>query len=486
MTTKREEKALLDFKHVIDDVVQLLRKSTEADTVYMYWVNRSRSQFVLETSSTILPNVMFQDRIAFERHYLDDYKNIDQVTQIKVDEDVKASSLTHYHDFVPARFLTMVPFVNNNETVAITVIETEYQINITDYEDVLSAYKNALVNVLNTYLELTDLHENQQEWTDYEQSTNRISSKMHKVDIVEVLIQEIQKLLPTGGVSFVARGMESWVSVMKSPHSPDSPSLGLLMEEKSMAYDALQKGESMFSIHFNQNPKRIASSESKTEGATLAVPLMINDRRHAVVLAYDNNPLVFKESTKHKIQNLVRIASLAIQVNLGKISVEQDIFTSEFGSFIPDLWEKTLNAQIIRAESTTQKTWFGFVTLDNVAGLRSKLRLESLKRLQRTLVNQLNPARMGFNGFIGFNSDYIYSFLLIGENEEVFNEWQRAIKKQFENPIEMIDGQKVNVQMKLGSVFVNSDRVQVHEVISQAKKELSRVVKDNVKSVSNF
>ncbi len=486
MTKRREEKALLEFKHVLDDVVQLLRKSTEADTVYMYWVNRSREQFVLESSSTILPNVMFSDRVDFGELYLNNYKEIEQVVQLKVGDDVDGQQLKHYYDFVPVRFLTLIPFINNGETVAITVVETEYQLNVLDYEDVLSAYRNALLNVLNTYLELTDLYEQQQEWVDYEHSINSLSAKMHKVDILDQLVQEMDKLLPTGGVTVVARGMNRWVSVLCSVKAPDSPSLGLMVEEKSMAYDALQKGEAQFSIHFNQNPKRISSSENLTEGATLAIPLKINDRRHAVILAYDKNPLVFKESSKHKLKNLVRIAALAIQVNLGKVPVDEDIFTSEYGSFIPDLWERSLKTQIIRSETANNITWFGFITIDNIAELRSSVRLESLKRLQKTMVNLLSPSGMGFNGLIGFNSDYIYSYLLVGERNKEFEEWKNMVLKTFEKPIELVNGQNISVDIRIGSVHVDSGRVEVHELISQAKQALSLAVKESAKTVGNY
>ncbi len=63
MSKRREEKALLEFKHIMDDVVQLLRKATGAETVYFYWVNHVRKQFVLETNSTSLPNVMLFERL---------------------------------------------------------------------------------------------------------------------------------------------------------------------------------------------------------------------------------------------------------------------------------------------------------------------------------------------------------------------------------------------------------------------------------------
>lgn len=477
MSKRREEKALLEFKHIMDDVVQLLRKATGAETVYFYWVNHVRKQFVLETNSTSLPNVMFQDRIQFERLYLNDYKSIDSIKQLVVDEDISPDSLRHYYDFVPVKYVTLIPFINNGETVAITVIETENPLVVSDYDDIFSAYKNALLNVLNTYLELTDLYESQQEWNVYEQSLEQISPKQHRMEILDVMVEEMQRIIPGGGIAVLTRGMEVWTTVLRSLDAPDWPALGLMMEDKSMAYDSLQKGEADFAIHFNQNPKRIATSEINTEGATLAIPLMIADRRYAVILAYHKNALVLKESTKHQLKNLVRVASLAIQVNLDKLSVHQDLFTSEYGSFIPELWEKTLEKQIQRFEVSDEKTWFGFITIQNLPELRSRLRLEELKRMQRMLVTVMNPSRSGFNGFIGFNTDYIFTYLLTGRSEDIHEEWQRALDKQLEKPLELNDGQKIDIQLQIGSMEIDSNHWKVHEVVSIAKKQLSEAVK---------
>lgn len=479
MNTQREEKALLEFKHIMDDVVHLLRKSTDAGTVCFYWVNRVRRQFVLETNSTTMPNVMFQDRVNFDQFFLDPFKEVQSVVQLEIGKDVDESQLRHYYDFVPVKFLTLVPFVNNGETVAITILETEEKLPVPDYEGVFSAYRNALLNVLNTYLELTDLYENQQEWTDYERSLDLISPKQHKVEVLDVMIEEMQKLLPGGGVSVVARGMETWTTVLRSSKAPAHPALGLTAEEKSMAYDALEKGEAIFSIHFNQNPKRLSAAETGVEGATLAVPMLISDRRHAVILAYDKNPLVFKESTKHQLKNLVRLAGLAIQVNLGRMAVHQDLFTSEYGSFIPDLWEKSLSRQIRRTGASKEKTWFGFISLKNLPELRSHLRLDDLKRLQRILVKILNPGRLGFTGFIGFNTDYVFSYLLVGHSGNEFEEWKKTIERIFEEEIELGNGQKIKTGIQLGNVQLSIPDAEVHEIVMQAKKALSEAVKEN-------
>jgi len=473
---KREEKSLIEFKQIMDDLVHLLRKSTESQTVYLNWVNRARQQFVLETQSTSLPNVMFRDRVVFGQHFLEPYTDLKELKTLKIGRDVSRESLNHYYDFVPVRHLLLIPFRNNGETVAITVIETETSFYLHDKEDSISSYRNALANVLNTYLELTDLYGREEVWTEYERSLEKISPKHHKVDILNCMAEEMQTLLPLGGVSILLRGMEVWIIAINTSDSEITPVSGLVMEEKSMAYDALQKGEPQFSIHFNQNPKRISGDERNTEGATLAVPLIIDGRRHGVVLAYDKNPLTFKESTKHQIINLVRTAVLSIQVNLDRLPVDKDLFTSDYGNFIPDLWELVLQKEINQNGGGRNQLWFSFITIDNLQALRSKYRLEELNRIQRTLVKLLNPNLFGTNGFIGFNSDYVMTSIVYCSSEQKFNQWVRAMNNKFSSPIELSDGKQVKLGIKLGSVRVDARFDDVHDIMSAAKKELSGVL----------
>jgi len=332
MSKNREEKALFEFKHIMDDLMQLLGRAVNAKTGYLYWVNRSRQQFVLETTYKMLPNVMFKDRIAFEHFFLNTYRDIDEIIQIKIGRDIDSSELPHYFDVVPVNYLTLIPFQNNGQTVAISVLETEHKLRIREFEQTVKAYESAHINVLNTYLELTDLYNEQNKWIDYDKSIDHISVNLGDVEILCTMADEMQKLVPGGGVVVALRGMETWVTVLRSENSPPSPAIGLMVEEKSMAYDALEKGKTLFSIHFNQNPKRVSSSEEYTEGATLAIPVLVADRRLAVVLAYDKNPLIFKESTKHQLKNLVRVASLAIQTKMDKKRVP-------FRSFYNRVWK---------------------------------------------------------------------------------------------------------------------------------------------------
>ena len=485
MSSKREEKALFEFKHIMGDLMQLIGKSTGAKTAYLYWVNRSRQQFVLETTYTVLSNVMFKDRIAFEKFFLDQFKDIRSIIQIETGKEIQEDELLHYYNHVPTRYLTILPFENNNSTVALSILETDQPLNLKEFKETLSAYRNAHINVLNTYLELTDLYEDQKKWADYDESTNRITTKLTNVEVLNVMMEEMEKLLPSGGVSIALRGMETWVNVLRSEDSMESPSLGLMVEEKSMAYDALQKGESMFSIHFNQNPKRISSSEKQTEGATLAIPFLISDKRCAVVLAYDKNPLTFKESTKHQLKNLSRIAALAIQANRENLDFKQNFFTTEYGNFQTDLMDLCIKKRL-QTPSENESMWCGLIGIENLSEIRSRFRLEDLKKLQRLMVKALNPSRVGLNGLIGFHSDYVYSYILVSTGERHHEEWLKKINKDLRDRLDLGDGRKVEVNVQSGSKKIDSGVTSVDEMWKEVKHSLSSAIRNENATISGL
>src|SRR5690606_12650793 len=146
------------------------------------------------TNSTNLPNVMFQDRVAFENHFLNDYKETDEILQLSVGEDVSQGKLMHYFDFVQAKDIVIIPFINKGETVALTVLESETKLDLQLIYDKVAAYNNAIGNVLATYLEVVDLHENQKEWEDYEQSLAKLDFRMHRIELVSTMLDEMQKM----------------------------------------------------------------------------------------------------------------------------------------------------------------------------------------------------------------------------------------------------------------------------------------------------
>lgn len=484
MSLDRQEKALREFKQILQDLVHLLRTSTGVQLSYMCWVNHSRQQFVWETNSTGLPNVMFQDRVAFENHFLDEFKDAEEVIQLKVGEDIPKAKLMHYFDFVQAKNILIVPFINKGETVALTVLESEHEIDQEELQDRIISYNNALVNVLDTYLEVVDLHENQQEWEDYEAAVNRIDYHQHRVEILGTMMEEMQKNLPNGGAVLLAPGMQSWNVVLRSRNANNAPNIGLQLEEKSVAYEALDKGEPIFTMHFNNNPRRISSAEKRSEGATFAIPVMVHDRRQGVVVCYDNDPLTFKESTKHKLNNFVRIASLSMQSSLKKSGALDEILTQKFGAFMPELWELALHSEMAKIKNGEgQLTWFGLVTPEDVSGLRTKYRLEDLQQIQGDFVSMLNPSRHGIPGIIGYHSDYVYAFIIQSDDEDAVNFWLEKLKGKLREGLKLSIGGSIPVQFKVGCTQVKPDNVNAYQIVEKAKKALSTVMNDNENEV---
>lgn len=480
MSLDRQEKALREFKQIIQDLVHLLRTSTRCELAYMCWVNRSRQQFVWETNSTGLPNVMFQDRVAFERHFLDPFKETDEVIQLVVGEDISKAKLMHYFDFVQAKNLLIIPFINKGETVALTVLESEKEIDQEQIHDRIAAYNNAMVNVLDTYLEVVDLHEQQHEWEDYEQSVEKLERTHHRSETIAIMMEEMQQYIPNGGVSFLSQGMESWNVILNSKKAKNPPELGLRLEQKSLAYDALERGKPVFSMHFNNTPRRICQAEKPADGATFAIPVLIDDVREGVILCYDADPLTFKESTKHKLTNLARIATLNIQAAFKKGDEDRDLLTHAFGGYIQEVWETSVNNQVQREDEESKlHTWFGLVSPEDVSALRSKYRLEELRRMQSDFIAGLNPSNYGIPGFIGHHADYIYAFIIQSDNENAIADWMEKVKSDLRGGMKLSNGKYVDVAFKAGYTSLDSGSRNAYQALEKAKRALNEAVESS-------
>lgn len=480
MALDRQDKALREFKQIMEDLVHLLRASTRVQLTYMCWVNHSRQQFVWETNSTNLPNVMFQDRVNFDHHFLNDYKEIQEITILKVGEDIAKGKLMHYFDFVQAKTMILVPFINKGETVAITVLESDIDLEVEPIKDQILSYNNALVNVLDTYLEVVDLHEQQKEWEAYEDSLSKFNPRQHKVEILKTMLNEMQSCIPGGSVSLLCHGMDTWNLVLNSEKSQKPSKVGLKMEEKSVAYDALEKGEPIFSMHFNNNPKRISSGEGISEGASYAVPIVIHDRRQAVVVVSADDPLSFKDSTKHKLANLVRVAGLTIQATLSKNSMATDLLTHSFDAYMPELWEATVDTELKRAGlSSKVKTWFGLISPEDISALRTKFRLDELQKIQEDFVRFLNPSVYGLAGYVGFNADYVYSFVIQSDKEDAVESWIEKFKTRLAHGLKLSNGHTVDINFKIGLTQLSEDCANSYQVLTKAKKAHAEAVNDS-------
>jgi len=476
MGHKRREKALREFKEVIHDLVVMLRQGLGTETVYLYWINRTRKQFVMETKSTAIADVVFQDRIHFSEHFLDEYKDIKQPVTLKAGSDVNAKSISHYYeDKLPVEQLTLLPFTNNEETVAITVLESKEKQITAGQNEIIYSYSNALGNVLNTYLELSDLHENEQQWVAYEKSLSFLDKSGHSAGLLNDMLQTMQALVGEGSVSLIINGMGKWVNVLNSADAQRPLPLGMPVEKRTIAWEALKKGEPEFAIHFNKNPKRISPRELYTEGATFAIPLIFKGRCKGLVLVYGQNPLVFKESTKHKLINVVRLTGLKIEARLTNKD-EDRLFTNQYGALIPDLWERAIDAEIkrLKSGSSKQKTWVGLITLSALSELRTKFRLEELDLMQKDLVKVFNPSRCGIPGFVGFKSDYVYLVVLQSKDPKAADHWKQQLKESFRRPFELTNGKQISTDLHIATVPLTEQSQDSYHIVSEAKRALSQ------------
>jgi hypothetical protein len=445
----------------------------------LYWVNKIRGQFVLETVATRVKNTVFQDRVSFSQHFLEPFIELQEPVMIEVGKHVSVEQLTHYYNSVPIRYLTIMPFVNNGETVALTVLESKFNTIREDEEEAIDAYNNALGNLLHTYMELADLSENQAQWSDYQMQLDHVMAEKSAIYLIHETLALIQHYLKYGGVSFLTRNLDNWSVVANSEKAFNALPLGMLLEEQTLANEALHSGKPQFAIHFNGNPWRVNATEHAATGASFAIPLLVNDRRQGVFICNDESPLVFNESTKHKLINTVKMISLKLESPRYGASVEKDLFAVVHGLLDPDFWRATLITEIRRTRLYPKiKTYFGFITIGQLHEIRAKHRLDSLQQLQYDIVRLANPANLGLSGMLGQFSDYVYAFIIQGSDEQVVGKWVKAVNKILQKPVLFKDGSNRVIRLHYGYTLIKEDVKDEDQLISEAKTALSHALKN--------
>lgn len=478
LQVKREESARQTFKQVLQDLIQLLKKATDTETAMLYWVNKDRALFVLETYATNHQHTMFQDRVGFQNLYLNEYKDITQPVQLEVGKDITGDDLSHYYKEIPVRFITILPFVNNGETVALTVLESRYSHWDEDEKDTIASYLSALTNLLQTYLQLTGLSDEQEQWLDYEESLEQLLEESGTNGLLLKACSEIQSYLDHGGVSLLCRGMGEWNVVANSKFSQMPLPLGLQVAEHSIAWNALQSGKPEFSIHFNANPKRVSAREGACSGASMAIPVLLKGRRQAVFVISDENPLVFNEANRHKLINIVRLVRLKLENNEKNLKITDDLLATSESAYDISLLQDVVTQEIKRLKITEKNpAWIGFITISKLQELRTRYRLEDLKRLQKHIITAINPQKLGSYGYLAFYTDFIYAFVLENQDGNPVESWAREIEALFEQPFSFND-EEIQLDFHIGCVQLTEQMPDGYQALQMAKNALSHAVKN--------
>ncbi len=477
---EKEKDNLHNFKKLVRDMLLMLRTSLEAETASMHWVNTRRDQFVLASYATSRRDVVFQDRVSRENHFLNQYSSIKSVTRLEKNIHFKPVQLAHYTGTPPINYIYLVPFVFHAETIAITVVETSRKPELTSADEkVIAAYQKVMGRMLQSYQDVADLTERQTEWAEYDQMVQILARTDEPLELAATLVDQLQSFVgDTGGVVLMARGLGAWHTVSNSLDARYPPPVGLELDEGSIAARALTDGAPFFSPHFNANPKRISSAEPLCYGSSLAVPVMHRQRRQLLALVYSENPLLFSDALKHKTGNLCRMAGLKLEAMLPDLDVYDNLFSTRLSAYSRELFKSSLTriANNGRKHEQAMSIWVGMITIGNINDLRTRYRLEDLNALQRQVLNGIRPQQYGIPGIIAAHSDYVYMFLLQSPDESAFLSWTGRIREAFRDPVPLSAKVGERVQLNTGATRLNGT-ADPDSILQKVKKAMNEAIK---------
>lgn len=477
ISEKREEKALRNFKKVLNEVLYLLLHSTRSETASLHWVNNQREQFVLENYCSVLSNTTFQDRTDYKNSYLYPYRELKEIVSLEVGVDVQPDDLSHYYKSIPVKYLYIIPFINNGETVGLTVLESNQPEIATIEVESIRSYISALGNLLYTFIEISDLSKDESQWYQYDEMLEQISSKDDHAVLIDSILSQLESFLIRGGVTFLSRTAGGWRVLLNSAYSINAPRIGAIMQENSLSNEALKTGLPQFAIHFNNSPHRVSRSEPICTGASLAIPLIMQDRRQGVFIVYDENPLLFKESVKHKLTNLVRILGLTIFASKDTYRVDSDFLTHETGALSMPILERILGGEIQRSATVSNiTTWVVMYTFDEINTIRTRYGVGTLKALQKQIIRKTTIEQKSFTSITGFHADYIYLSVIQSDNENGLDLWKETIRESASSGYQC-DSDTIDLTFTFGATRVDRSSDDIDHLLQQVKKEFSSAAK---------
>jgi hypothetical protein len=156
-----------------------------------------------------------------------------------------------------------------------------------------------------------------------------------------------------------------------------------------------------------------------------------------------------------------------------------ELLTENYGAVMTEMWEASLENELRRVHSGKAKnTWFGLISPNDLSALRTQYRLEELQRIQTDLITFLNPARHGVSGFMGFNSDYVYAFLIQSDKENAVEDWMSNIRTKLTHGLKLSMGGTLDISFKAGFTQLSANDASAYQVLTKAKKALSEAVKN--------
>lgn len=209
--------------------------------------------------------------------------------------------------------------------------------------------------------------------------------------------------------------------------------------------------------HLNGSPKRISSREPDHYGATLAVPVFVNNIMQVMVLIYDQNPLVFKDAVKHKLLNFVRLASHMIAINWSHHKEYDLLRTDDRHIFRMDVWQHIAERYLESITRSEVRLGIGRLNLTNSHNLRAKLRLEQLNEVEQQIIERSRPVNMGLPGFLGHIQEFTYAVILPITQDETISYYERCLMERKNKPFKLHTSEAVNAELEVSFTVVSGE-----------------------------
>lgn len=469
-----------EFVRLVGQVLNAVARSLPARSIVFFWVNLEKGHLIPEAQVTSGSHeIRTGTRIAVGNDV------ISQIARSGIPEILTDISTAAERELIPyyaspsgAQSFVGVPVFFRREVVGVLAADSAEDSGF-DAESVaiLAEYTRLIAGLIRGYTEKYDLHLTARTLEVFEELHGALTGRMlSPARIASVLVEQIAPLFDhhyIAAVVFDAQKHDWKIAA----HSNDG-----LMEELNRLEPDMQESLVGYTTRFAEEVYlesvdrhvRFCQGEPVTgAGAFISIPLIGSTKCYGALVMEHAVPGAYIPRDIELLRNLVRFASMAIEVyNVNRAIERQSVLDEVSGLYNSDFLLSTLDREILRAREHRSPLAFCLVSID----IPQSLHVEAAGEMEDFIVHAVAEtvaASLRPYDVVGRYNARTFGVVLAGRNDQDAYLWAERLRKEVAGRILSAAARKFSVTVSVG-ICDMSDSAGSTVIIDGASRALEK------------
>ena len=472
-----------EFVRLVGQVLNAVARSIPARSIVFFWVNLEKGHLIPEAQVTSGSNeIRTGTRIAVGNDV------ISQIARSGIPEILTDISPAAERELIPyystpsgAQSFVGVPVFFRREVVGVLAADSAEE-NGFDEESVaiLAEYTRLIAGLIRGYTEKYDLHLTARTLEVFEELHGALTGRMlSPAKIAAILVEQIAPLFDHYYIAAVVFDalQHDWKIAAHSSTTAIQDQLDRLMPDmqESLIGYTTRFAEEVYLESVDRHVRFCQGEPLAGDGAFISIPLIGSTRCYGALVLEHSVPNAYIPRDIELLRNLVRYASMAIEVyNVNRAIDNQSVLDEVSGLYNSDFLLSSLDREILRARDQHSPVAFCLVSIDIPQSLHVEAGSEMEDFIVASVAESIASSIRPYDTLGRYNAR-TFGAVLAGRNDQDAYLWAERLRKEVAGTILSAAGRKFSVTVSVG-ICDMSDSAGSNVVIDGASRALEKAM----------